>query len=81
MIWHTIIIVESTLGSVYLLSYSECHYTVFCFSRLVGVMGGSLKKIFGKKEVRILLLGLDAAGKTSIPSQCVNEFITHNTMI
>ncbi|WP_411025175.1 ADP-ribosylation factor-like protein, partial [Salmonella sp. s54836] len=26
----------------------------------------SLKKIFGKKEMRILMLGLDAAGKTTI---------------
>ena len=53
-------------------SYSECHCTVSCYSRSVEVMGGSLKKIFGKKDMRILMLGLDAAGKTSIPSQCVN---------
>ncbi|KAF1589487.1 UNVERIFIED_CONTAM: ADP-ribosylation factor 6, partial [Eudyptes robustus] len=29
-------------------------------------MGKALSKIFGKKEVRILMLGLDASGKTSI---------------
>ena len=62
-------------------SYSECHCTVFCSSRSVEVMGGSLKKIFGKKDMRILMLGLDAAGKTSIPSQSVNEFFMHNNMI
>jgi GTPase SAR1 family protein len=28
-------------------------------------MGKILSKIFGKKEMRILMLGLDAAGKTS----------------
>lgn len=28
-------------------------------------MGKLLSKIFGKKEMRILMLGLDAAGKTS----------------
>lgn len=28
-------------------------------------MGSLLSKIFGKKEMRILMLGLDAAGKTS----------------
>uniref|UniRef100_A0A914IG71 ADP-ribosylation factor 6 n=1 Tax=Globodera rostochiensis TaxID=31243 RepID=A0A914IG71_GLORO len=30
------------------------------------IMGNFLSKIFGKKEIRILMLGLDAAGKTSI---------------
>ena len=29
-------------------------------------MGKFLSKIFGNKEIRILMLGLDAAGKTSI---------------
>ncbi|KAI6176295.1 ADP-ribosylation factor 6 [Aphelenchoides bicaudatus] len=29
-------------------------------------MGKTLSKIFGKKEIRILMLGLDASGKTSI---------------
>jgi GTPase SAR1 family protein len=29
-------------------------------------MGGLIAKIFGKQEMRILMLGLDAAGKTSI---------------
>jgi len=28
-------------------------------------MGKALSKIFGNKEMRILMLGLDAAGKTS----------------
>ena len=55
-----------------------CHCTIFCSSRSVEVMGGSLKKIFGKKDVRILMLGLGAAGKTGISSQCVNKWIAHN---
>lgn len=29
-------------------------------------MGKMLSKIFGNKEMRVLMLGLDAAGKTSI---------------
>jgi ADP-ribosylation factor protein 6 len=29
-------------------------------------MGKLLSKIFGNKEMRILMLGLDAAGKTSM---------------
>ena len=29
-------------------------------------MGKMLAKLFGKKDMRILMLGLDAAGKTSI---------------
>jgi ADP-ribosylation factor 6 len=37
-----------------------------------GTMGGaiskSLSKIFGTKEMRLLMLGLDAAGKTSKPT-------------
>ena len=32
-------------------------------------MGKLLSKIFGNKEMRILMLGLDAAGKTSILSK------------
>ena len=28
-------------------------------------MGKKLAKLFGKKDMRILMLGLDAAGKTS----------------
>lgn len=28
-------------------------------------MGAALKKLFGNKEMRILMLGLDSAGKTS----------------
>jgi GTPase SAR1 family protein len=31
-------------------------------------MGKLLSKIFGNKEMRILMLGLDAAGKTSMTS-------------
>jgi GTPase SAR1 family protein len=37
-------------------------------------MGGSISKamnkIFGSKEMRLLMLGLDAAGKTSMSIQC-----------
>ena len=29
-------------------------------------MGAKFRKLFGKKDMRILMLGLDAAGKTSI---------------
>jgi ADP-ribosylation factor protein 6 len=29
-------------------------------------LGKALAKIFGNKEMRVLMLGLDAAGKTSI---------------
>lgn len=37
-------------------------------------MGKLLSKIFGNKEMRILMLGLDAAGKTSIlPVSFVNK--------
>ena len=32
----------------------------------VGNMGKKLAKLFGRKDMRILMLGLDAAGKTSI---------------
>ena len=39
-----------------------------CVCRSVGGMGNVMKKIFGKKDMRILMLGLDAAGKTSIRS-------------
>jgi hypothetical protein len=30
-------------------------------------MGNIIKKLFGNKDMRILMLGLDAAGKTSEP--------------
>jgi GTPase SAR1 family protein len=30
------------------------------------VMGKKLSKLFGQKQIRILMLGLDAAGKTTI---------------
>ena len=36
-------------------------------------MGKTLAKLFGKKDMRILMLGLDAAGKTSI----LNMYITY----
>uniref|UniRef100_A0A914IDF7 ADP-ribosylation factor 6 n=1 Tax=Globodera rostochiensis TaxID=31243 RepID=A0A914IDF7_GLORO len=36
------------------------------FHHCATIMGNFLSKIFGKKEIRILMLGLDAAGKTSI---------------
>jgi ADP-ribosylation factor protein 6 len=39
-------------------------------------MGGSISKmmgkIFGSKEMRLLMLGLDAAGKTSTPASLRN---------
>lgn len=38
---------------------------VFLVSDRSGTMGKLLSKIFGKKEMRMLMLGLDAAGKTS----------------
>lgn len=39
-------------------------------------MGKLLSKIFGNKEMRILMLGLDAAGKTSKPS-AEKPFVSH----
>lgn len=46
-------------------------------------MGKLLSKIFGNKEIRILMLGLDAAGKTcklmSYATLCFDEhFITYS---
>jgi GTPase SAR1 family protein len=45
-------------------------------------MGKLLSKIFGNKEMRILMLGLDAAGKTSILYNgchyCQFDKIIHN---
>lgn len=42
----------------------------FLTTPVLQVMGNSIsdlfKKLFGKKEVRILMVGLDAAGKTTI---------------
>jgi hypothetical protein len=38
-------------------------------------MGKLLSKIFGNKEMRILMLGLDAAGKTSILYSSLVTFI------
>jgi GTPase SAR1 family protein len=35
-------------------------------------MGKLLSKIFGNKEMRILMLGLDAAGKTSILKRLID---------
>ena len=40
-------------------------YCQFAASRNIAAMGKWLSKIFGNKEMRILMLGLDAAGKTS----------------
>jgi len=44
-------------------------------------MGKLLSKIFGNKEMRILMLGLDAAGKTSILySQIILVLVTFSFM-
>ena len=81
MIWHTIVIVESSTRIDICITYFKVAVVcVPCSSRSVEVMGGLLTNIFGKKDMRILMLGLDAAGKTSIPSQGMNEF-THSIMI
>ena len=37
-------------------------------------MGKTLAKLFGKKDMRILMLGLDAAGKTSILPQITGDY-------
>lgn len=47
------------------------HRFIFCQSRFLSLatMGNvfaGLFKMFGKKEMRILMVGLDAAGKTTI---------------
>lgn len=39
-------------------------------------MGKLLSKIFGNKEMRILMLGLDAAGKTSECNQPLYQSYT-----
>ena len=39
--------------------------TVFSFRKMGGIMS-LFKSLFGKKEMRILMVGLDAAGKTTI---------------
>lgn len=38
-------------------------------------MGKALAKLFGKKDMRILMLGLDAAGKTSIPLKITENIL------
>ena len=35
-------------------------------------MGSKVSKLFGNKEMRVLMLGLDNAGKTSITSKPVS---------
>jgi len=47
-----------------------------CDKFLLQKMGKLLSKIFGNKEMRILMLGLDAAGKTSILVYCYILYIT-----
>jgi GTPase SAR1 family protein len=42
------------------------YISVVRLRRARATMGKLLSKIFGNKEMRILMLGLDAAGKTSI---------------
>lgn len=54
-----------------LLVFAEFTIRWFCFTGIESLpipdaMGKLLSKIFGNKEMRILMLGLDAAGKTSI---------------
>jgi len=44
-------------------------------------MGKLLSKIFGNKEMRILMLGLDAAGKTSILYGSFQSCHRHNTFL
>lgn len=50
-----------------------CFVTPFTFSVLLcrsatmgNMFAGLFKNLFGKKEMRILMVGLDAAGKTTI---------------
>ena len=49
-------------------SFQSVPPTLFPHSALVTsfIMGKILSKVFGNKEMRILMLGLDAAGKTTI---------------
>ena len=69
-------------GAVVWCLFREGFGALFCFSNLFNFisffsslcvlgyrsdnMGKLLSKIFGNREMRILMLGLDAAGKTSI---------------
>ena len=63
---------DSTLASVRLLFRTYCIH--FCSVpdsiQAEGIMGSVFGKLFssffGKKEMRILMVGLDAAGKTTI---------------
>lgn len=47
------------------LSFTDIWFAMFSCCWLNLKMGKILSKIFGNKEMRILMLGLDAAGKTS----------------
>jgi len=49
-------------------SFQSVQQILFPHSVLVTsfIMGKILSKVFGNKEMRILMLGLDAAGKTTI---------------
>ncbi|KAE8585830.1 hypothetical protein XENTR_v10021468 [Xenopus tropicalis] len=42
------------------------HYKYQLYGLRASIMGKMLSKVFGNKEMRILMLGLDAAGKTTI---------------
>lgn len=47
-----------------MISCSQMHK--LCPDPSDSTMGKLLSKVFGNREIRILMLGLDAAGKTSI---------------
>jgi len=57
-----------SIDDSYFVSSNNSIHVISCSSldQSEAKMGKLLSKIFGNKEMRILMLGLDAAGKTSI---------------
>merc|ERR1712227_775455 len=48
-----------------------------CLTDMGNVFGGLFRNLFGKKEMRILMVGLDAAGKTTILNKLkLGEIVT-----
>ena len=59
---------NNKLHFIYIIYFFSFSFYLFLFNLLL-VMGNPfsyIRSLFGKKEVKILMLGLDAAGKTTI---------------
>lgn len=48
------------------ISFSRLHWPVKAYLKMGNIFANLFKGLFGKKEMRILMVGLDAAGKTTI---------------